>query len=149
MREAVSINIFAPAEQVWSVLSDVVRWPEWTASMARVELLDCGPLAVGSRVRISQPKLATLVWTVTELEPGRSFTWTAHSPGLFLKGEHCIDPAPGGRVTVTLSMRQGGVLAPLVHLVYGGLTRRYITTEAEGLKGRSEALAPAPGPAPA
>jgi len=51
-----SIDIQAPTEVVWAVWSDIERWPEWTASVARVERLDPGALAVGLRARIHQPK---------------------------------------------------------------------------------------------
>ena len=134
MRYDVSIAINAPAERVWSVVSDVERWPRVTASVSSVERLEHGPFAVGSRARIKQPRLATMIWTVTALEPGRSFTWTASSPGMNVIGEHRVEPGPGDAVTVTLSIVQSGLLEPIVRLLYGGLTRRYIQMEAEGVK---------------
>ena len=144
-QQLVSISIQAPADRVWSVMSDVVRWREWTASVTSIERLDDGPLQVGSRARVRQPKLATLVYTVTRLDPGRSFAWRAESTGLTIVGDHRIEPGPGDAVTVTLSIYQSGVLAPLVARLAAGLTRRYMTMEAEGLKRRSESscLAPA------
>jgi len=56
-------------------MADVVRWPEWTASISRVKLLSPGPLRVGSRVRIHQPKLPGAIWRVMEFNPGAGFTW--------------------------------------------------------------------------
>lgn len=101
-----SISIHAPAQHVWSILTDVERWPEWTASIASVQRLDRGPFGVGSRARIKQPKLASTVWTVIELEPMRTFTWTATAGGITSIAEHQIAGGPTGAVTVTLTFRQ-------------------------------------------
>jgi uncharacterized membrane protein len=134
-----SIDIKAPRERVWAVLSDVERWPEWTASMTRVELLDQGPLAVGSRARVKQPRLPSIVWTVTELAPGGSFTWEARSPGALSVARHDIVPdAADQGSSVTLAVEQTGILGGLVGVLLKGLTRRYVDTEAAGLKRRAE-----------
>src|SRR5919108_6017075 len=87
-----SIAITAPPDTVWSVLADIERWPEWTASMTTVQPLDPGGLAAGARVRIKQPRLPPLVWRVTALEPGRSFDWVARSPGATTVARHRIEP---------------------------------------------------------
>ena len=137
------IDIAAPAEQVWAALADVERWPEWTASVTSVERLDHGPFGVGSRARVRQPRLPAATWTVTALEPGRSFEWRSAVPGLRSVGDHRVD-ATGDRASrVTLSVTWSGPLAPVVRLVWGNLSRRYVEMEAEGLKRRCE-VSPAP-----
>ena len=139
-RFATSIEIAASPEEVWDVLSNVVRWPEWTESVSRVELLDAGPLDLGSRARITQPRLPVTVWEVTEFAPGVSFTWVAKRTGITtVAGHHVIADARGG-TTVVLSIEQSGFLAPLVWLATRDLTRRYVETEARGLKKRAEQL---------
>ena len=45
-------RIDASPEDIWRVLVDVERWPEWTPSITRLEKLDPGDLRVGQRVRI-------------------------------------------------------------------------------------------------
>jgi len=72
-----SVEIDAPPARVWDILVDVGRWPDWTDSMSHIELLDAPELAQGSRARIRQPRLPAAVWTVTEFEAGRRFTWQA------------------------------------------------------------------------
>jgi hypothetical protein len=53
-------------------------------------------------------------------------------------GRHHVRPSRGG-AHVTLSLEWSGWLAPLIRLLYGGLSRRYVDAEAEGLKRRCEA----------
>jgi hypothetical protein len=54
-------------------------------------------------------------------------------------GEHRIAPHETGDVTVNLGLRQEGPLAPVLALFTSKLTRRYVETEAQGLKRRCEA----------
>jgi uncharacterized membrane protein len=131
-----TVEVDAPAEAVWAVLEEVRGWPQWTASMSEVEPLADGPLAVGSEVRVKQPRLPAAVWEVTELEPGRSFTWVNRSPGMTSTGEHAIEPA-GERCVVRLRFTQAGPLSVLA-LPFLPLTKRYVDLEAQGLKRRAE-----------
>ena len=134
-----TIDIAAPHQDVWRIMTDVKRWPEWTASVTSVDLLDQGDLHPGSRVRVRQPRLPAVVWTVTVLEAGRYFEWQNLAPGLKTVAGHRLEGRGGAGARVTLSVGWSGVLAPLMRLVYGNLSRRYVDTEAEGLKRRSEA----------
>jgi uncharacterized membrane protein len=136
--EQVGIDIAAPPDQVWTVLADIERWPEWTASVTSVERLDDGPVAVGSLARVKQPRLRAAVWRVTSVEPGRSFDWAAKSPGITTAAGHRLEPTDDGtRVALTIEM--SGPLAGILGRVYARLTRRYMHVEAEGLKRRVEA----------
>src|SRR4051794_1558867 len=107
-----SVTIDAPADTIWRELVDVERWPEWTASMTKVEQLDSGPLAVGTRVRIKQPKFPAMVWEVTNVEPGRSFTWAAGAAGVRTVARHELSPTATG-VDLTLHIEQSGPMAPV------------------------------------
>jgi uncharacterized membrane protein len=132
-----TVDIRATPQRVWAVLSDVEGWPEWTPSVRSVERLDAGPLAVGSRARIRQPKLPPAVWRITSIEKGSAFTWVTASPGLSVTAHHVVDATPDGS-RVTLSIRFGGLLAPLVALLTHRLNNRYLGLEGAGLKRRSE-----------
>jgi uncharacterized protein YndB with AHSA1/START domain len=136
MEYSYTVRIAAPAERVWTTLTDIERMPEWTASMKDVKLLG-ESFAVGAKARIEQPKMRPLVWTVTELEPQRSFTWTATTAGLRLTGGHRLAAGPDN-VSVTLSFAVNGLLAPLFAPLIGARIREYLQMEAEGLKRRSE-----------
>jgi uncharacterized membrane protein len=138
MRFEDSAVIAAPPSTVWEVYSDVEHWPEWTDSVTSVELLDPGPLRVGSRARIRQPRLPVATWTVTEIDEGRSFTWVARGPGVRSTGTHVVEPhGDGARATAILEL--AGLLGPVVGFLTRGLTRRYLAMESAGLKARAEA----------
>ena len=144
----VSVTVHAPAELVWAELIDVERWPRSTASMTTVTRLDAGPLRVGSRARVEQPKLPPIVWTVTDLQPPREFTWLVRSPGVTTIASHRLTPASDDGVTLTLAIERTGLLALLVDRLTDGLTRRYMAMEAAGLKRVCEARATAGNPEP-
>jgi len=132
------IEIDAPPATVWPLIAGVERWREWTASITSIEPLDPGGLVVGARFRVIQPKLPPVVWRVSALEPGRSFTWVARSPGMVSTGHHVVDARPGGSVA-TLSVTQEGLLAGVIGKLLESLSRSYVEMEAQGLKRRSEA----------
>ena len=135
----VVVDVSAAPAVVWPVIRDVERWHEWTASITRITRLDRGPLQLGSRAEVEQPKLPSNRFVVTALEEDRGFTWETKSPGLGGAGHHWIDPLDDGRRSrVTLGVDFSGPLAWIVALFYGRLTQRYIEMEAEGLKRRSE-----------
>jgi uncharacterized membrane protein len=120
---------------VWQVLYDVAKWPEWLPTVNSVERLDDGPLVVGSRAKVRQPKLPQAVWQVTEVVEGRSFTWEAGGPGLKTIGRHEVVPDGAGS-TVTLSIEQTGPMGAVAALVWRKLTQRYIEVEARSLDAR-------------
>ena len=132
-----SIFISASPERVWQVLAAVERWNEWTASVSRVERVTNGELGVGSCVRIYQPKLQPVVWTITQWQPKASFVWESVSPGLRAVAEHIITPNQNG-CTVTLTLEFRGWVGALISALSGKMTREYIEMEANGLKTRSE-----------
>ena len=128
-------HIAAPAPAVWEVLYDVARWPEWTPTIDSVELLDEGAFGVGSRAKVRQPKLPQAEWQVTEVVPGRSFTWEAKGPGMKTIARHEVVPDADGS-QVTLSIEQTGPMGAVAALVWRSLTQRYIELEAESLDAR-------------
>jgi len=137
---SITVEVPAPPPLVWLVMVDVERWPEWTASVSRVKRLSPGPLQVGSRARIHQPKLPPASWLVTELESGVGFTWISLAPGVRVTARHTTEASAVGS-RVTLSVYYGGWLGSLLARLTGRLNERYLALEANGLKARCAELA--------
>jgi uncharacterized membrane protein len=133
-----SIEIDAPASLVWDLYADVERWQEWTASIEHVEALDGPALAVGKRFEIKQPRFPKVVWEVTELDPGSSWTWRQRSPGATATATHEVVAQESGRTLVRQRLEQRGPVGVVVGLLTRRLARRYLDLEAEGLKASSE-----------
>lgn len=137
----VSVDIAASPQQIWAVMFAVERWPEWTPSISSLERLDQGEFRVGSRARIRQPKLPTMIWEVTQLEPGRGFVWKTRAWGAVTSAAHWIS-ADGNGSKVVLKVHQTGLLEPIFRPWISKLTRRNVDMEAQCLKKRCEAGRP-------
>lgn len=137
MQFETSVGVAAPREVVWAVLADVESMPELTESVSSVRKLDPGPLRVGMRVRIHQPRLPPATWTVTEVVEGERFVWRARGLGFHTVGFHEVS-SDGDASRVRLVLEQAGPLGGLVGRLSRGLTERYIGLEAAGVKRRAE-----------
>ena len=135
---SISIQIDAPTQRVWDVMSDVERWHEWTASIRSIRRTNSGPFRVGASARVLQPRLPPADWVVTSLDEGRSFVWESRAPGARVIGTHAVEPSGTGSRAL-LSVQYHGPIGNIIGRLFGGITRRYIALEAEGLKRRSEA----------
>ena len=67
---SISVQIDAPPEQVWAVMSDVERWHEWTPTITSVRRTNAGPFQ-DRRPRARSPaELPPADWIVTALARG-------------------------------------------------------------------------------
>ena len=78
-------QIQRPPGDVFAALIDIERYPTWliASGIVRVERLDPGPIAVGSRLRIGQTvagRSTVLEGTVSELVPDAGFGLQARDP---------------------------------------------------------------------
>ena len=135
-----TVAIDAPAARVWEALTDTDHWYEWTPSITRIERLDEPPIKIGSRFRIVQPRLRTAVWTLSELTPARSFTWTTGNLLLDVTAEHIITTSKDSSCIVTLRVTFSGLLSRVAARLGRPLTEKYLGFEASGLKRRSERM---------
>jgi uncharacterized membrane protein len=138
MRFEKSIDIDAPQQRVWEVLSDLEAWPRVVETVESVELLTPAPLARGSRVRLKQPKLPEGDWDIIVWDAPAYFEWTQKTGGTTSVAGHRVEALGADRARLTLTLEMRGFLVPVIGLFYKGLTNRYMALEAEGMKRVSE-----------
>jgi hypothetical protein len=133
-----SLVIGAAPEAVWALTEDVERWPSITPTITSVERLDEGPLRVGSRARLVQPRQRPRVWTVDRLEAPNRFEWSAPLGPFTVVGGHLIEAVPEGcRNTLTVDLRGRG--AGLAGLLLRKPFAEAIRQENEGFRRAAEA----------
>jgi uncharacterized membrane protein len=133
-----SIGIDARQQRVWDVLSDLEAWPQRIETVDIVELLTPAPITKGSRVRLKQPKLPEGTWEVTVWDAPSYFEWTQMSGGVANVAGHRVEALEASRSRLTLTLDMRGLLVPVVAVFYKGLTNRYMTVEAQGMKRAAE-----------
>ena len=108
MKELLSqIEIQAPAERVWQLLTDFESFPQWNPFIRRAK----GNVQAGERLEVNiQPSGAsgmTFRPTVLKAEPNRELRWLGHLliPGLF-DGEHIFNIEPLGTNRVRFVQRE-------------------------------------------
>ena len=138
MRFETSVEIGAPQQRVWDVLSDLEAWPQRIETVDTVELLTPAPMTKGSRVRLRQPKLPEGTWEDTAWDAPSSFEWTQREAGTTSVAGHRVESLGDGRARLTLTLDMRGLLIPIMSLFYKGLTNRYMNLEAEGMKRSAE-----------
>ena len=99
VRPVVSRQIAARAQSVRSHLASVLAWSRWLPTVSAVETVLGHTLEVGAAFGVIQPRLRPRTWTVTDLQPGRRFTWESSSPWSSLRATHAITPAASRRLT--------------------------------------------------
>jgi hypothetical protein len=115
-----SVDIDAPAEQVWRVVADFSRYPEWNPFIVRAS----GEQRVGARlaVTIRAPGVRAVTFRprVLDVEPGRLIRWKGRLwvPGLF-DGRHALSVEPLGetRSRFTTHEEVSGLLVPILGTV--------------------------------
>jgi uncharacterized membrane protein len=138
MRFEKSIDIDAPQQRVWDVLSDLEGWPQRIETVDTIELLTPAPITKGSRVRLKQPKLPEGIWDITVWDAPSYFEWTQKSSGTTSVAGHRVEALGAGRARLTLTLDMRGLLIPIIALFYKDLTNRYMNLEAEGMKRAAE-----------
>ncbi len=138
MRFEKSIEIDAPQQRVWDVLSALEAWPQRIETVDSVELLTPAPITTGSRVRLKQPKLPEGTWDITVWDAPTSFEWTQKSGGTTSVAGHRVEALGADRARLTLTLDMRGLLIPIMALFYKDLTNRYMDLEAEGMKRAAE-----------
>lgn len=138
------IEIDAPAETVWSVLTDLDNYANWNPFVTEAS----GDIAVGSKLvnRIAPPggRAMTFKPVVTVVESARVFEWLGRLglPGIF-DGRHRFELTPissGGTRLVHSEEFQGFLVRPMRKSL-DTQTRAGFEAMNVALKARAEAIA--------
>jgi uncharacterized membrane protein len=138
MRFETAIDIDAPQQRVWDVLSDLEAWPQRLETVENLRLVTPAPIAIGSRVRLKQPKLSEGTWDVTIWDAPSYFEWTQKTAPITIVAGHRVEALGESRARLTLTLDMRGLLAPIMGPFYRKLTTRYLNLEAQGMKRAAE-----------
>jgi hypothetical protein len=142
MREIrTEIEIDAPIETVWGILTDFAAFEEWNPFIVHAQ----GQLRVGERLAVTirppERKASTFRPTVVAYEPNRELRWLGRLgvPGIF-DGEHNhqVEALGGGRTRYVQGERFRGILVPFVGGILGA-TEEGFSRMNRALKDRAEA----------
>jgi hypothetical protein len=135
------IEIDAPSERVWELITDFASYPQWNPFIRSIS----GQPTPGERleVRLEPPggRGMTFKPKVLNVEPNRELRWLGHVlvPGLF-DGEHsfAIQPLEENRVRFAQREAFRGLLVPLFARSLDNNTRRGFEEMNRALKERAE-----------
>lgn len=121
------IEVAAPPEVVWEVLTEFDRWPEWNPDVKSMSYE--GPLAPGSVFRWKAGP-GTIVSTLESVDPPRGVSWRGRTMSVRALHEWSLEPREGGtRVETEESF--SGLLARLMR---GSLQKTLDRTLEQGLE---------------
>ena len=144
----VETRIDRPPAEVFAALTDVETYPSWliASGIVRVERLDPGPLAAGSRLRIGQTvagRSTVLDGSVTRLTPGTAFGLRGKDKdGVTIEIDAALTPdASATRLRWSLHLK-----LPLRFRMFESMVapqaKRAAALDLEALKRRLESAAP-------
>jgi len=91
-----SVDVAAPPEKVWELVSDLPRLAEWSPQVVK-SVVRGGPVRQGSRL-VNLNRHGFLVWPtradVVAYEPGREVAWKIRENGA--TWSFTLEPTPGG-----------------------------------------------------
>ncbi|HWN22464.1 MAG TPA: SRPBCC family protein [Gaiellaceae bacterium] len=128
------IEVAAPPEVVWAVLTGIADWPSWNPDVKSATL--DGPLAAGTQFRWKAGP-GTITSTLRSVEPPRRIEWTGTTVGI--KAIHVHQFEQQGEKTIVRSaeswdglpvrLLRGSMAKTLQKAVDSGL--RHLRAEAE------------------
>ena len=141
-RAELSVVIDRPVEDVFAVLTDPEKQPEWSSATLEATKTSPGPVDVGSRARFVAKFLGRRIENeseVTEFEPNRRFTADAKSGPFPFRIAMTFTPVdPGTRVDLTIEAEPGGFFR-IAEPLFVSLGKRQFESDLATLKDLMEA----------
>jgi carbon monoxide dehydrogenase subunit G len=126
IRFELSVDIDRPVHEVWEVLTDPERVPEWQSSAASSHQVSEGPMQVGTRLRDERRfmgRRATSEVEVSAYEPEHLFTLHGLSGPVRFTVHHRLSDHDGGtRLDVVAEADPGGfgrLMRPMIERAAG------------------------------
>jgi uncharacterized membrane protein len=131
------VDVDRPADDVWRIVADYARDPDWRAGVVTMAPSTVGPVQAGTSTA-EELRMAGSTWrntgVVTDVEPGRRFSWRTTS-GVPASGSRSVVPVSGGRSRVELRLAVTPTGAQrLMRPVLAGMLRRGLAADAERLR---------------
>ncbi len=113
MEVGIAIDIAAPPERVWALLTDAARIPAWNSTVDQVT----GTIAEGERIEVKVPVAPERVFKlrVSDVVAPRQMTWSDGFAPMF-RGVRTYDLAPADGGVTRFAMREvfSGLMLPLI-----------------------------------
>lgn len=112
MEHGISANIRAPADRLWSLLTNAADFPRWNSTVSSIE----GNIVLGQRLCVRVPSSRQeFKLRVTELEPNKRMVWTSGVHPMF-KGVRTFTLVPLSDGSTEFAMDEvfSGLLLPLI-----------------------------------
>lgn len=109
---AVSIRVKAPAEKIWSLLTDAAAFPRWNSTVTSIK----GEIAVGQKLELRVPiSDRTFTPKVTELEANKRMVWSDGMAPMF-KGVRTftLTPVEDGSTDFSMVEVFTGLMLPMI-----------------------------------
>lgn len=136
------LEIMAPPEEVWNVLTDLTKHAEWNPLIYRAE----GKIEEGQKVKVSARTASrdmNFSCLVVSVQPNREFQWNWHIVLPFLlKGEHIFKIAPINENSVRFTNQEifKGILVPFLAREFETDSKDAMVAMDKALKERVELL---------
>ena len=132
VRSSREVEIAAPPEVVWEVLTRFEEWPQWNPEVKSMSF--DGPVAPGSEFRWKAGP-GTIVSTLEQVEPPRIVRWRGRTMSIKAMHEWRLEPLDGGTHVETEESFSG----LLARLFRGQLQKTLDKSLDEGLELKGEA----------
>lgn len=120
-----TIEINAPRQKVWTILSDINNWPNWNPAVKEAKLL--GPLAVGSKFIWKAG--VNLTSELVVVEPDEIIAWTGKTMGINVIHIYKLTSKANKTIVVTEESAEG----VLVTLLKGYMQKTFDQALNDGL----------------
>ncbi|HEV7461850.1 MAG TPA: SRPBCC family protein [Solirubrobacteraceae bacterium] len=144
MRVGASLEVAAPPQAVWDIVSDPSRALHYMAGITRWEVVSEEPRGLGARyrtlLRVGAAEMGGLVEVVEYSEP-RDLAWTSVT-GIDQRGRWRLRERPGGRTNVEYRLSYGvagaGIFGALAERIAAPVVRGHLERTVRQLKRQVE-----------